>query len=86
MNSKPSPLDAITRVLIDHLSISADEITPEASLRDDLGMDSLDALEFASALEHEWGIAVDDDELRELLTVQDAMALFGSKTADRPAS
>ena len=43
----------------------------EASLFDDLGADSLDAVELNMALEDEFGVAVPDEKLGEMKTVAD---------------
>ena len=42
-------------------------------LKDDLGADSLDLYEMVMALEDEYGIEIDTDELTDLSTVGDFM-------------
>ncbi|HYF88774.1 acyl carrier protein [Azospirillum sp.] len=46
-------------------------IEPHAQLIDDLGADSLDAYELQIAIEEEFGVAIEDDELPRLITVGD---------------
>jgi acyl carrier protein len=41
----------------------------------DLGMDSLDAVELAMAMENELGVTIPDDELRKAKTVEDLIRL-----------
>ena len=43
----------------------------EASLADDLGADSLDAVELNMALEDNLGVAISDEELANMKTVGD---------------
>ena len=74
--------ELVREVLVDRLAVDEDEIAPESSLRDDLGMDSLDSLEFVSVLESNLGIAVPDEALGELTTVQDVVDFVQSQQAD----
>ena len=50
---------------------TADKVTMEANLFDDLGADSLDAVELNMALEDACGVSVPDEELAKLKTVGD---------------
>lgn len=59
----------------DGLAISAGE-----SLRDDLGIDSLDAIILVLELEDRLGIDIDDDELAALVTVGQLLALVEAKS------
>lgn len=45
------------------------EITLETSLFDDLGADSLDAVELIMALEDNYGVAISDEDAAQLTTV-----------------
>ena len=61
----------VSSVIIDVLGVSEDEVTPEASLTDDLGADSLDAVEIGNSIEEKTGVAISDEDLPTLKTVQD---------------
>ena len=61
----------VREVIADHLAIGDEQITPEASLADDLGADSLDLIELLMDLEEELGGTIDEDRLKTLRTVQD---------------
>ena len=52
---------------------------PEAKLNDDLGIDSLAAVELALELENEFDIRIEDEELAKLETVQDVMDIIEEK-------
>lgn len=47
----------------------AQEIPDSARLREDLGMDELDVVEFVMALEEELGICIPEEEVRDPSTV-----------------
>ncbi|KAF8601767.1 acyl carrier protein [Ceratobasidium sp. AG-I] len=49
------------------------KITPAASFTDDLGLDSLDAVEAVMAIEEEFSIEIPDAEADEIKTVQQAI-------------
>lgn len=54
----------IKTMVIDHLflKVTPDELSPEASLIDDYGVDSVALLELVVGLEEEFGIVVDDGD------------------------
>ncbi len=54
------------------------EITPQTDVREDLGMDSLDAVELIMELEEELGISMPSDKTAELKTVGEIVALAES--------
>lgn len=58
----------VDEVLHDTLCIGYNEITDDAVLRDDLGADSLDAVEIVMELEHELDIYIPDDKMHEIYT------------------
>ncbi len=65
----------VKQILTNRLGIPADEITPDAKLVDELGMDSLDAVELAIAAERQFAVAVSDEQVAKLQTVADIIAL-----------
>ncbi len=79
--------DAIRQKIIEELleasesSLKASEIEAGTNLRDDLGLDSLQAVTVVMALEQEFEIGVDDEEIDGLQTVGDIFELLASKTA-----
>ncbi|MEY4340147.1 MAG: acyl carrier protein [Actinomycetota bacterium] len=64
---------------VDVLSVSEDQVVPEASFADDLDADSLDLVELVMALEEEFGVEVPEDELAEVKTVGQAYDLVAGK-------
>ena len=72
-------IEQIKKVLVDALNIDEETITPEANLKDDLGIDSLAAVELALELETEFDIRIEDEELDKLETVQDIINIIEEK-------
>jgi acyl carrier protein len=61
------------------LSVEPDKVTLEAKFADDLDADSLDLVEFVMALEEEFDINVEEEELEGIETVGAAFNLVKSK-------
>ena len=70
----------IKKVLVEAINVDEEEIKPEAKLNEDLGIDSLAAVELALELENEFGIRIEDEELANLVTVQDVMDIIEKKS------
>ena len=63
--------DEIKEIIVDALSCDAAGVTMEANLFDDLGADSLDAVELNLALEEKLGVSIPDEEMANMKTVGD---------------
>lgn len=61
------------------LAVDADKVTLEANFADDLDADSLDLVELVMALEDEFDVAIEEDELEGIKTVAQAVDLVRSK-------
>ena len=64
---------------IEVLSVSEDQVTPDAKFGDDLDADSLDLVELVMALEEEFGVEVPEEELEGIETVGQAYELVTAK-------
>ncbi|MBQ9464536.1 MAG: acyl carrier protein [Lachnospiraceae bacterium] len=62
-------------MIAEQLSIDPAQIVPEATFTEDLGADSLDAVEMVMAVEEEFDISVPDEALENIKTVADLLAL-----------
>lgn len=62
--------ERVKKVLVEQLDVSEDEVTPQASVIDDLGADSLDVVEIIMGLEEEFDVEIPDEEAEKLTTVQ----------------
>ncbi|MDE6047665.1 MAG: acyl carrier protein, partial [Anaeroplasmataceae bacterium] len=56
------------------------KVTLEASLKDDLGADSLDAVEIVMDIEDEFGVEIDDTKAEAISTVGDLVAYIEELT------
>lgn len=63
--------DKVKEIIVDTLSCDEDKVTLEATLTDDLGADSLDAVELNMALEEAFEITIPDEELANFKSVGD---------------
>ena len=63
--------EKIKEIINSTLSCGEDVITMESSLIDDLGADSLDAVELCMTLEEEFDITIPEDKIADLKTVKD---------------
>ena len=61
-------------IIVDKLGVPAAEITENASFQNDLGADSLDLFELAMALEDEYGLEIETEDLESIVTVEDIIA------------
>jgi len=65
--------DKIRTIIVDRLGVNPEQVTREASFIDDLGADSLDAVELAMAFEEEFGIEIPDNDIEKIVTLGDAI-------------
>ena len=72
-------LDKIKNLIAEQLYIDASEINEESKFIDDLGADSLDIVQMLIAMEKEFGVSFEDDEIAEIKTVRDAVSLIEKK-------
>ena len=66
-------LEKVTEIICEVLNLDIDdiEITLETKFREDLEMDSLNAVELSMAVEDEFNIEVSDDSAEKFITVAD---------------
>lgn len=64
----------VKEIIVEQLGVNADQVKPEAKMIEDLGADSLDAVELVMAIEEEFGIEVPDEEAEKLVAVGDIIS------------
>ena len=72
-------LEKMKEIIADQLGVSEDEVTLEASFKEDLDADSLDLFELVIALEEEYDVEIPSDDLAELNTVGDVINYLKDK-------
>ena len=76
-------LEKMKEIIADQLGVSEDEVTLEASFKEDLDADSLDLFELVMALEEEYDVEIPSDDLAELNTVGDVINYLKDKGVRR---
>ena len=63
--------DKVKEVIADTVNIDEADIKLESTLKEDLGIDSLDAVEISIALEDAFELSIPQEELAGFVTVKD---------------
>ncbi len=77
--SDEANFERFTKCAVEVLSVDAAQVTKEASFADDLDSDSLDLVELVMALEEEFDVSVEEEELEGIDTVGAAYTLITNK-------
>jgi acyl carrier protein len=73
MQSREQILATLTEILVNDFEIDADAITPEASLYQELDLDSIDAVDLVIKLQQLTGKKIQPDEFKSVRTVDDVI-------------
>ena len=71
--SRDAILREIQQMMSELFELGSDRVRPEARLVEDLDLDSLDAFDLAIKVEEITGVALDENQIRELRTVEDVI-------------
>ncbi len=66
-------IDDVKEVVVEQLSVNADEVKEDSKFVEDLGADSLDVVELVMALEEKFDIEIPDSDAEAIATVGDAV-------------
>ncbi|SCY70318.1 acyl carrier protein [Alkaliphilus peptidifermentans] len=58
--------NTVTEIVCEIIGMQADEINPDASFSEDMGIDSLRALEILAAIENIFEITIDPERLKDM--------------------
>lgn len=61
----------LDRIFVEQFELEPDAVVPDARLREDLDLDSLDAADMLIAIEKRFGVRLDDQVARTFKTVGD---------------
>ena len=70
--------EKLQQIIVDELGVEANQVTLEADINDDLGADSLDAVELVMAIEDEFEIKVSDEIAQDFKTVKQIVEFIES--------
>ncbi|MCQ2475488.1 MAG: acyl carrier protein [Clostridia bacterium] len=76
-------LEEIKALICEFVEADADEITEKTDIRNDLGMNSFDVINFAVSLESAYGVDLSDRQLAACFTVGDVIKVIEEKTAEK---
>ena len=65
--------ERVKTIIVEHLGVSAETVTLQSHIRDDLGADSLDCIELVLAFEEDFNIAIPDAAVARIRTVADVV-------------
>ncbi len=65
--------ERIRKIIVDQLDVDPEDVTMNASFKDDLDADSLDLVELIMAFEDEFGGDISDEKAQEIVTVGDVV-------------
>lgn len=65
--------EKVQKIIADQLGVALDSITPDASMIDDLGADSLDMVELIMTFSEEFDIDIPDDAAEGIVSVSDVV-------------
>lgn len=72
-------LDKIIDMLEKQLGIDKSKITEDSDIIKDIGADSLDIVEFLMDAENEWGITIEEEDVKDLHTIGDVVKYIESR-------
>ncbi|PWK12768.1 acyl carrier protein [Tumebacillus permanentifrigoris] len=71
-------LEKVKNIVVDRLGVEANDVTLEASFKEDLGADSLDVVELVMELEDEFDMEISDEDAEKINTVGDVVNYISS--------
>ena len=71
-----SIFERVRTIIVEQLGVEEEQVTMEASFREDLEADSLDLVELIMAFEEEFGGDISDEEAQQIETVGDAVGFL----------
>ncbi|WP_221351516.1 acyl carrier protein [Streptomyces beigongshangae] len=72
-------LEDLRALIAEELELPVEEVTDEADLKNDLGVDSLTAMEVAVQLEKKYRIKLDEEEMKSLTSLAVIHRLVAAK-------
>ena len=76
-------IEKVNQFLVEEFEVEADAITPEAILKDTLGLDSLDYIDLVVVIENNFGFKVKPEDFVGISTFQDFYDYIASKVGTK---
>ncbi len=71
--------ETLKNVLVEELQLEEDEITLDAELSNDLGINSIELADLVMLCEDKFNIEIEDDEIHKFITVGDVVNYLESR-------
>ena len=71
--------EQLKQTLVEQLSVNADDVTMEAELSGDLGINSLELADLVYLCEEKFNVVIDDEDLHNFITVGDVVRYLESQ-------
>lgn len=78
-------IEVVNSVLEEEFEIEAHLLKPEALLNEDIGLDSLDAVDLIVMVDKELGVRIDEEDARELKTLGDVYKIIEDLLKEKQA-
>jgi acyl carrier protein len=75
-------IERIRKIVSDKLNVPAERITPQCSLRNDLGMDSFGSVEIMFEIEDAFNVSIPQDDAAKIETFGDMIAFVDKLTRE----
>lgn len=72
-------LEKVKTILSEQFDVEEESITPETSIINDLGADSLDVVDLLMNIEDEFGVEVPDEDVEKVKTVEDLVSYIEAR-------
>ena len=72
-------LEKVKTILSEQFDVEEDTITPETSIINDLGADSLDVEDLLMTIDDEFGVEVPDEDVEKVKTVEDLVSYIEAR-------
>ena len=79
--NKEEIVDKINSFLVDEFEVDADDVQPDANLKDTLGLDSLDYVDLVVTIESNFGVKLGEADFVGVKTFQDFYNVLEGKLA-----
>jgi acyl carrier protein len=70
--------ETLKNVLVEELQLDPEEITPDAELANDLGINSIELADLVMLCEDKFEIEIEDDDIHKFITVNDVVTYLES--------
>ncbi len=69
-------VETVNEILEEEFEIDPDLLAPESSLKDDIGIDSLDAVDLIVMVDKKLGVRIKEEEARSIKTLKDVYQII----------